>query len=296
MGAENDVRARVNGRVGEGFLICSHLVAALRAPVRCEDQNVRAGVLEFLHTGGDVAFAQAGPPRTVDADLQSVLRRDHLGFSGGRPRNTGGLQRSLRVRDAFGAEVIRVVVAERDALNAALHENIRIGRRAAEIEQGRGLELFIRKGALEVRKCELILTQILHHAGKRPGSPAFINIAVKIAPGLDRGERAVADHGDDKRVRLLWLVGVLHRLRRTGSAAAVGQCDRVLCQDTAGHDRDPGTEPDGDHEYDDQKNTGFGELHGVTFSKQTNDNIINDRSENVNIAFRSCPRGVFGVQ
>lgn len=29
--AENDVRARVNGRVSEGFLIGSHLVAALRA-------------------------------------------------------------------------------------------------------------------------------------------------------------------------------------------------------------------------------------------------------------------------
>ena len=203
MGAENDMRARVNGCVSKGFLIRSYLIAALRAPVRREDQNICAGVLEFLHTGGDVTFAQAGPPRTVDADLQSVLCRDHLGFSGCRPRNAGGLQRSLRVRDAFGAEVVRVVVAERDALDAALHENIRIGRRAAEIEQGRGLELFIRKGALEVRKCELILTQILHHAGKRPGSPVFINIAVKIAPGLDRGERAVADHGDDKRVRLL---------------------------------------------------------------------------------------------
>jgi len=81
--AENDVRARVNGRVRKGFLICSHLVAALRAPVRGEDQNVRAGFLEFLDSGGDVAFAQAGPPRTVDADLQSMLGRDHLGFSGG---------------------------------------------------------------------------------------------------------------------------------------------------------------------------------------------------------------------
>ena len=37
--AENDVRARVNGRVSEGFLIGSHLVAALRAPVRREDQD-----------------------------------------------------------------------------------------------------------------------------------------------------------------------------------------------------------------------------------------------------------------
>ena len=75
-----------------------------------------------------------------------------------------------------------------------------------------------------------------------------------------------------------------------------GYCDGVLRQNVAGHDCDPDAEPDGDYEHNDQKNTGFGELHGVTFSKQTNVNIINDRSENVNIAFRSCPRGVFGVQ
>ena len=294
--AEDDVRARVNGRVRKGFLICSHLVAALRAPVRGEDQNVRAGFLEFLDSGGDVAFAQAGPPRTVDADLQSMLGRDHLGFSGGCPRNANCVERGLCVRDAFGAEVVRVVVAECDAFHAALHQDIRIGRRAAEIEQGRGLELFIRKRALEVCKGEFVLIQVVYHAGKWPGRPVFINIAVKIAPGLDRGKRAVADHGDDKRVRPLWLVGVLHWTRRTGCTAAVRHCDGVLRQNVAGHDCDPDAEPDGDYEHNDQKNTGFGELHGVTFSKQTNVNIINDRSENVNIAFRSCPRGVFGVQ
>ena len=225
-----------------------------------------------------------------------MLGRDHLGFPGGRPRYTNCVKCSLCVRDALGAKVVRVVVAERDTFNTALHENVRIGRRAAEVEQGRGLELFIRERALEVCQCEFILTQILHNAGKGPGRPIFIDIAVKVAPGLDRGERAVADHGDDKCVRLLRLIGVLHRLRRTGSAAAVGQCDGVLRQNIAGHDRDPGAEANGDHEHDDQKNTGFGKLHGVTFSKQTNNNIINDRSENVNIAFRSCPRGAFGVQ
>jgi len=264
--------------------------------VRREDQDIRPGILELLNTGGDVAFAQAGPPRTVDADLQPVLRRDHLGFPGGRPRNTGGVQRSLRVRDALGTKVIRVVVAERDTFNTALRENVRIGRRAAEVEQGRGLELFIRKSALKVRKRKFILIQILHYAGKRPGRSVFIDIAVKVVPGLDRGECAVADHGDDKRVRFLRLIGVLHWARRAGCAGAVGHCDGVLRQNIAGHDRDPGAEANGEHEHDDQKNTGFGELHGVTFSKQTNSNIINDRSENVNIAFCSCPHAAFGVQ
>ena len=94
------------------------------APVRGEDQNIRAVILELLDAGDDIVLAQPGPPRAVDADFQAVLGREHLGFAGGCPRHLRRIQSGLRVRDAFRAEVIRVVVAERDALHAALHKNV----------------------------------------------------------------------------------------------------------------------------------------------------------------------------
>ena len=55
-----------------------------------------------------------------------MLGREYLGFTAGSPSNIRCIQSSLRIRDAFRAEVIRVVVAERDAFHAALHENVSI--------------------------------------------------------------------------------------------------------------------------------------------------------------------------
>ena len=55
-----------------------------------------------------------------------MLGREHLGFTAGSPSYLRRIQSSLRIRDAFRAEVIRVVVAECDALHTALHENVSI--------------------------------------------------------------------------------------------------------------------------------------------------------------------------
>ena len=68
-------------------------------------------------------------------------------------------------------------------------------------------------------------------------------------------------------VRLLRLFNGLHRLRCVTAAGAAGRCDRFFCQYIARHNRDPRAETYGDHEHNDQKDTGFGELHGVTFFK-----------------------------
>ena len=124
--AADDVRACIDRCVRERLLVGGYLIAALGAPMRSEDQNICAVILELLYTGRDVALAQARPAGTVDTDFQAVLGREHLGFTAGSPSNIRCIQSSLRIRDAFRAEVIRVVVAERDALHAALHENVSI--------------------------------------------------------------------------------------------------------------------------------------------------------------------------
>ena len=124
--AADDVRACIDRCVRERLLVGGYLIAALGAPMRSEDQNICAVILELLDAGRDVALAQARPAGTVDADFQTVLGREHLGFTAGSPSNLRRVQSRLCIRDAFRAEVIRVVVAERDALHAALHENVSI--------------------------------------------------------------------------------------------------------------------------------------------------------------------------
>ena len=126
MCAADNVCACIDCCASERLLIGGHLIAALCAPMRSEDQNICAVILELLYAGRDVALAQARPAGTVDADFQTVLGREYLGFTGSRPRHLRRIQSSLRVRDAFCAEVVRVVVAERDALHTALYENVSI--------------------------------------------------------------------------------------------------------------------------------------------------------------------------
>ena len=76
------------------------------------------------------------------------------------------IERGARVIEPRLTEVDGVVVAERDELDAALAEHGRVSRRAPEEEGGAAGQIPVGEDALEVRYREVVVREILAHAGE----------------------------------------------------------------------------------------------------------------------------------